>query len=558
MPSVVTEKPPRREVIAMLGDAVAAMDALLDDARRAVGERVMVDGRVVSRRFDSEQRATHGLAWFATYVEAIRQLADYAQRLADGGGFGEIEELLVRIGAGEYLAQVLGGIAMSQSEIVRLSDLGLSATTVAARVNPAVEHLVATGNTPHRRARLVELMRERHDATVGAGGLDETLDSIREEMRKFADDRVAPFAQTWHLRNEYIPLDVITQMAELGVFSLTIPEDYEGMGLGKESMCVVSEELSRGYIGVGSLGTRSEIAAELILGSGTEEQKRKWLPKIASGEVLPTAVFTEPNTGSDLASLKTRAVRQGDVYKIHGNKTWITHPVRADLMTLLVRTNPAETGYRGLSMLLAEKPRGTDADPFPVPGMSGTEIGVLGYRGMKEYEIAFDGFAVKAENLLGGIEGLGFKQLMATFEAARIQTAARAIGVAQAAMEQALSYATNRVQFGEPIAAFPRIADKIAMMAAEIMIARQLTYYAARQKDSGRRCDLEAGMAKLLAARVAWAAADNAVQVHGGNGFAVEFPVSRILCDARILNIFEGAAEIQAQVIARRLLDGSN
>ena len=558
MPAVVTEKPSYREVIAMLGDAVVAMDALLAYARRTVGERVTVDDRVVSRRFDSEQRATHGLAWLATYVEAIRQLSHHAQRLADGGTFGETEELLVRIGAGEYLAQVLGGIAMSQSEIVRLADLGLSAAAVAARVNPAVEHLIATGNTPHRRARLVELMRERHDATVGACGLDETLESIREEMRKFAEDRIAPFAQAWHLRNEYIPLDVIAQMAELGVFSLTIPEDYEGMGLGKESMCVVSEELSRGYIAVGSLGTRSEIAAELILGSGTEEQKRKWLPKIASGEVLPTAVFTEPNTGSDLASLKTRAVRQGDVYKIYGNKTWITHPVRADLMTLLVRTNQAETGYRGLSMLLAEKPRGTDAEPFPVPGMTGTEIEVLGYRGMKEYEIAFDGFAVKAENLLGGIEGLGFKQLMATFEAARIQTAARAIGVAQAAMEQAFSYATSRVQFGEPIAAFPRIADKIAMMAAEIMIARQLTYYAARQKDSGRRCDLEAGMAKLLAARVAWAAADNAVQVHGGNGFALEFPVSRILCDARILNIFEGAAEIQAQVIARRLLDGSN
>jgi (2S)-methylsuccinyl-CoA dehydrogenase len=545
-------------VIAMLGDAVAAMEALFNDARRAVAGRVMVEGRVASRLFDSEQRATHGLAWLATYVEAIRQLGLYAQRLADTGGFGEIEELLLRIGAGEYLAQVLGGIPMSQGEIVRLSDFGLNAAAVAARVNPAVEHLIATGNTPTRRARLMELMRQHHDATVGACGLDDTLDSIREEMRKFADDRVTPFAQAWHLRNEYIPLDVIAQMAELGVFSLTIPEDYEGMGLGKESMCVVSEELSRGYIGVGSLGTRSEIAAELILGSGTEEQKRKWLPKIASGEVLPTAVFTEPNTGSDLASLKTRAVRQGDVYKIYGNKTWITHPVRADLMTLLVRTNPAETGYRGLSMLLAEKPRGSDDDPFPVPGMTGTEIEVLGYRGMKEYEIAFDGFAVKAENLLGGIEGLGFKQLMATFEAARIQTAARAIGVAQAAMEQALSYATSRVQFGQPIAAFPRIADKVAIMAAEIMIARQLTYYAAREKDSGRRCDLEAGMAKLLAARVASAAADNAVQVHGGNGFAVEFPVSRVLCDARILNIFEGAAEIQAHVIARRLLDGSN
>jgi len=558
MPLAVSPKPADHELIATLGQVVAAVDALFADARRAVAERVMQDGRAVPRALDREQRATHGLAWLATYVEALRQLAAYAERLTASGDFGEIEELLVRIGAGEYLAQIFGGIAMSQGEIVRLADLGLPPAAAAARVTPAVEHLIAFGNTAPRRARLVELIRLQHEATIGACGLDDTLDSIREEMRKFADDEVVPHAHQWHLRNEYIPLDIIGQMSELGVFSLTIPEDYGGMGLGKESMCVVSEELSRGYIGVGSLGTRSEIAAELILGSGTEEQKRKWLPKIASGEVLPTAVFTEPNTGSDLAALKTRAVREGDVYKVYGNKTWITHPVRADLMTLLVRTNPAEKGYRGLSMLLAEKPRGSDRDPFPAAGMTGTEIEVLGYRGMKEYEIAFDGFVVKAENLLGGVEGLGFKQLMATFESARIQTAARAIGVAQSALEDALGYALERVQFGEPIANFPRVADKIAMMAVEIMIARQLTYYAARQKDSGRRCDLEAGMAKLLAARVAWAAADNAVQVHGGNGFALEFPVSRILCDARILNIFEGAAEIQAQVIARRLLDGSN
>jgi (2S)-methylsuccinyl-CoA dehydrogenase len=558
MPAAAPRSVGKSDLVELAQETSTALDTLLADATAKVRAQVMVEGRVVGRLFDREQRATHGLAWLATYVEAVRQLGAYAARLTGEGTLGEAEDLLIRIGLGEFLAQIYGGIPMSQGEVVRLSDLGLSRDQVAARLGPLVETLIATGNNVERRARLIELMRTSHGATIGVCGLEETLESIRVEMRRFADAEVIGHAQSWHRTNSYIPLDVIVQMSELGVFGLTIPEEFGGMGLGKESMCVVSEELSRGYIGVGSLGTRSEIAAELILGSGTAAQKEKWLPKIASGEVLPTAVFTEPNTGSDLSSIKTRAVREGNVYRVYGNKTWITHPVRADLMTLLVRTNPKEVSHRGLSMLLAEKPRGDDRNPFPAKGMTGTEIEVLGYRGMKEYEIAFDGFEVKAENLLGGVEGLGFKQLMQTFESARIQTAARAIGVAQSAMERALDYAQNRVQFGGPIVGFPRVADKIVMMAVEIMIARQLTYYAAREKDSGRRCDLEAGMAKLLAARVAWAAADNAVQVHGGNGFALEFPVSRILCDARILNIFEGAAEIQAQVIARRLLDGTN
>jgi (2S)-methylsuccinyl-CoA dehydrogenase len=545
------------KLVALAREATLAAEALLADATRAVRHRVTIDNQMVDRLLDREQRATHGLAWFATYVESVRQLAAYAERMHARGALGEIEELIVEIGIGEYLAQIQGGIPMSQGEIVRPADLGLAGEAVAARVAGVLNGLAGSDNV-ERRARLIELMQAHHGATVGDCGLEETLTTIRDEMRKFADSEVVPQAQAWHRTNSYIPLDILAQMSELGVFGLTIPEEYGGLGLGKESMCVVSEELSRGYIGVGSLGTRSEIAAELILGGGTEEQKRQWLPRIAAGEVLPTAVFTEPNTGSDLASLKTRATREGDVYKVYGNKTWITHPVRADLMTLLVRTDPNEPGHRGLSMLLAEKPRGSDDDPFPAAGMSGTEIEVLGYRGMKEYEIAFDGFEVKAENLLGGTEGLGFRQLMQTFESARIQTAARAIGVAQAAMEQALAYAQQRQQFGQPIIKFPRVADKIAMMAVEIMIARQLTYFAARQKDSGKRCDLEAGMAKLLAARIAWANADNAVQIHGGNGFALEFPVSRILCDARILNIFEGAAEIQAHVIARRLLTATN
>ena len=549
---------PATEFLPLAAKALASAETLLGHARQAVAEKVSKNGRVSAALLEQEQFAAHGFAWMATYVEALRQLHAYAARMESEGQLGEIECLIVQAGFGEYLGQIAGGIPMSQGEIVRPQDLGVSEEDEAAYLTADVKMLVRAGNTNEVRARLAELIAENSGAaTFGNAGLEDTYEAIREQMRRFADAEVIPHAHDWHLKDDYIPMPVVNQMAELGVFGLTIPEEFGGLGLGKESMCVVSEELSRGYIGVGSLGTRSEIAAELILGGGTPEQKEKWLPRIASGETLPTAVFTEPNTGSDLASLKTRGRRDGDVYKVTGNKTWITHAARADIMTLLCRTND-EPGYKGLSMLLAEKPRGDDANPFPAEGMTGGEIEVLGYRGMKEFEIGFDNFEVKAENLLGGVEGQGFKQLMQTFESARIQTAARAIGVAQAALELGLTYAQERIQFSKPIFTFPRVSGKLVMMAVEIMIARQLTYHAAREKDQGRRCDLEAGMAKLLAARVAWAAADNALQIHGGNGFALEYKISRVLCDARILNIFEGAAEIQAQVIARRLLEGGN
>ncbi len=539
--------------------AHGAANGLLDLALNAMRERVSANGGLSAARIEVEQHAAHGLAWLATYVEAIKEMAGYARRMREEGRFGATEELMTRIGVGEYLAQIFGGIPMNQGEIVRLTDFGLSHSDVEPfRMRSIVETLIAQGNTAENRAALAALIRDAPVGAIGDPGLDETFEAIRGQMRRFADSKVVPYAQGWHRANAYIPMEVIEGLARMGVFGLTIPEAYGGMGLGKVAMCVVSEELSRGYIGVGSLGTRSEIAAELILVGGAEAQKRKYLPRIASGQILPTAVFTEPNTGSDLASLRTRAAREGDHYVIDGAKTWITHPVRADLMTLLVRTDPRAPGYKGLSMFLAEKPRGTDADPFPANGMSGGEIEVLGYRGMKEYEIAFDGFKVPADALLGGVEGQGFKQLMETFESARIQTAARAVGVAQSAFELGLRYAKERVQFGKTLVHFPRVADKLAMMAVEIHIARQITYFAGRAKDEGRRCDLEAGMAKLLGARVAWAAADNALQIHGGNGFALEYPISRLLCDARILNIFEGAAEIQAQVIARRLLEGGH
>ena len=535
----------------------------LDDADRLLG-RAKSGVRALQAAAaspDAEQHSLHGLAWLATTVEALRQMLGWARRINGEGRFGEIEGLLLDIAFAEYLAQIAGGIPMSQGEYVRLHHLGIpdGAKLAVAFVDGAVGELIATGSSEANKSRLAALIAEHPQSTTfGDSGMDETHGAMREEMRRFAQAEVLPAAHSWHLENQYIPLEVIAKMSAMGVFGLTIPEEWGGMGLGKEAMCVVSEELSRGYIGVGSLGTRSEIAGELILQNGTQDQKERYLARIASGDIIPTAVFTEPNTGSDLASLRTRAERHGDVYRVFGQKTWITHPVRADMMTLLVRTNPDERGYRGLSMLLAEKPRGTDADPFPAPGMTGGEIEVLGYRGMKEFDISFDGFEVPAAQLLGGVEGQGFKQLMATFESARIQTAARAVGVAQSAMDLALGYALERQQFGKAIYAFPRVANKIALMAVETMIARQITYYAAREKDEGRRCDLEAGMAKLLAARIAWSNADNALQVHGGNGFALEFPISRVLCDARILNIFEGAGEIQAQVIARRLLEGAN
>ncbi|MGH7073242.1 MAG: acyl-CoA dehydrogenase family protein [Stellaceae bacterium] len=544
------------DLLTLTARAQGAADALLAAAKRRLDADLVQGGRLDPARLERRQVAAHGFAWMATYVAGLRHLHRRAAAIAASGALPERDALILEIGFGEYLAQLEGGIAMSQSEIVAAADLGLDEAEIAAFRRPEVMALRRAARGEAAPARLAALIRDYGIAIANPG--DETLALIRDQFHRFANDRIAPSAQAWHVDDVLIPLDLITEMATLGVFGLTVPEAAGGLGLSKRAMVAVTEELSRASLGVGSIATRSEIAAELIGANGTAAQKARFLPRIASGEILPTAVFTEPDTGSDLGHLKTRAVRDGDIYRVHGAKTWITHAARADLMTLLVRTDPNETGYRGLSMLLAEKRRGDENDPFPVPGLQGSEIKVLGYRGMKEYEIGFDGFAVPAQNLLGGVEGQGFKQLMATFESARIQTASRAVGVAQAALELGLSYALDRRQFGKPIYDFPRVFGKIARMAVETEIARALTDFAATEKDGGRRCDIEAGMAKLLAARVAWANADATVQIHGGNGYAVESPASRLLVDARILNIFEGAAEIQANIIARGLLSGRN
>ena len=558
MRSVTNEMMPDAHTLLMR--AAAALEAaqhFANAAREAVTRAVFRDGRIALELVESQQRMVHGYAWIETTVEALKAAAAWAMRLDGEQQFRASEQLLITIGFGEYLAQLVGGVPMSQCEFVRPAELGLAAAGAQLNNDPAAGWFIQHGNTAQNRGQLIAQIRSGAGVSDSLG--DETLDAIRDQFRRFVDGRIIPSAHGWHLANALIPDEIIAEMAALGTFGVCIDAEYGGLGLGKLVMCVVTEELSRGWIGTGSLGTRSEIAGELIGLAGTPEQKASWLPRIASGEVLPTAVFTEPGNGSDLGGLRTRAGRHSDgTWRIDGAKTWITHAARSDLMTLLARTDTNENGYAGLTMFLLPKPRGSESEPFPAQGMQGSEIEVLGYRGMREYELAFEDFVAPSDAALGAIEGQGFKQLMQTFEGARIQTAARAVGVAQRAYDLSLAYATERVQFGKQLIDFPRVSDKLAMMIVEITVARELTYSAAREKDKGRRCDIEAGMAKLLAARVAWSNADVGLQIHGGNGYALEYEISRVLCDARILNIFEGAAEIQAQVVARGKLTRQN
>ena len=378
-------------------------------------------------------------------------------------------------------------------------------------------------------------------------------ETIRREARRFAEREVAPVAHDLYNEGAEIPMEIIRKMAGLGYFAMAIPEDYGGLGMDTLSITVVTEELSRVWLSVGSVMTRTLIAGGLLLAGGTEAQKQRWLPGIASGDLLPAAAFTEPNAGSDTAGMQLRAVRQNDgTYLLNGAKTWITFANRAHLMTVLARTDPdASKRHKGLSMFVVEKEPGND---FMPPHLTGAHIPTIGYYGMKSYSLSFEDFPVPAENLIGGVEGRGFYQLMGVYETARIQTAARAVGVAQAAFDAALQYSQEREQFGRPISEFQVISHKLAHMATDIEAGRQLTYYAAQMKDSGQRCDLEAGMAKLYCADMVEKVTSQALQVFGGYGYATEYPAHRFWRDGRIFKIFEGTSEIQAEVIAKRLI----
>jgi (2S)-methylsuccinyl-CoA dehydrogenase len=407
---------------------------------------------------------------------------------------------------------------------------------------------------------------------TGPTHLDDDFELVRETFHRFAEEKVRPHAEHVHRTNGDVPEEVIEGLAALGGFGLSVPEEYGGFASGTESdymgMVVATEELSWGSLCIGgSLITRPEILTRALLKGGTDEQKREWLPKLASGETMAAVAVTEPDFGSDVAGLVTSATRADGGWLIRGVKTWCTFAARADVLMLLARTDPDRTkAHRGLSMFIVDKPQ-TDGKGFVLtqdrdgsPGrLEGRPIDTLGYRGMHSYELAFEDWLVPEANLVGGEGGLGqgFYLQMQGFENGRLQTAARALGVMQAAYDAAYAYASERTVFGSPVLAYQLTRNKLAKMAATIQAIRQFAYRAARLMAKGEGT-LEASMVKAYGCRAAEWVTREAMQIHGGMGYAEEFPVSRYFVDARVLSIFEGADETLAlKVIARRLLEGA-
>lgn len=393
-------------------------------------------------------------------------------------------------------------------------------------------------------------------ATTAKGAAEQVDDTLREEVRQnvraFVAQEVEPVARELDAKNVPIPDELIQKMGRLGYLGVLFPQEYGGLGLDTQTMTIVAEELSRGWLSVGSVMTRNIITGSLILHGGTEEQRNEWIPRLATGELLSAAAFTEPNAGSDLGAATTKATKTDGGYHLNGEKTWCTMALQAGVLTVLARTDPdASKKTKGLSLFLAPKTPGA----FGEPQLSGGHIPVIGYHGLRSYSIALADLFVPDENLIGLKENEGFKQLLSTFETARIQTAARAVGVAQAAFDSALAYAKERRQFGRPIGEFQAIRHKLAEMRSRLEAARQLTYHAARMKDTGKRCDMEAGMAKIVATEMVEYVTREALQVWGGYGYSTENDPQRYWRDGKLFSLFEGTSEVQLEVIGRRLLD---
>jgi (2S)-methylsuccinyl-CoA dehydrogenase len=531
------------------GQAVELLATLVNTAVGNLARASVDDGGKLSvAKLDENQVIAYDLAHAAAAAEAARVMLGYAEH-------GEIESMLARAFVADAVADVVSRL------VGRETLWGVDPALLA----PAHDFVTA-----HRAPAFLEALAEEC-AKQGTGPthLDADFELVADTFRRFADDKIRPVAEHVHRTNADVPEDLIAGLAEIGGFGLSVPEEYEGFATGGESdyigMVVATEELSRGSLGIGgSLVTRPEILTRALVAGGTDEQKQTWLPRIASGELMAGIMVTEPDYGSDVAGVKVAATPTDGGWLVTGVKTWATFAGRADVLMLLARTDPDKSKtHRGLSVMIVEKPR-AEGHSFAFDDgrggkMEGRAIDTIGYRGMHSYEVAFDNWFVPAENLIGGESGLGrgFYFQMAGFENGRLQTAARAVGLMQAAFEAGMSYAQDRKVFGSPVFDYQLSKAKLARMATLIQAGRQFSYDVARKMAAGDGT-LEASMVKAYVCRAAEWVTREAMQLHGGMGYAEEFPVSRYFVDARVLSIFEGADEtLCLRVIARRLCENA-
>jgi (2S)-methylsuccinyl-CoA dehydrogenase len=537
--------------VSHLDHASALVAAMQDVAARAashLARQCEKDGRISTALVDEHQTVAYDLASSSSAITAAAELTTWGER-------GEVEASLALAFAADTAADLRGRV------LGRESEWGLEPGVLAE-----VDDAIAAGRDTAFLSQLAEEVLRTGEA--GPRHLPEDLEMVRQTFRRFAEEKVMPVAEHVHRNDEDIPDDIIRGLAELGCFALSIPTEHGGFAEGGDdellNMVLVTEELSRGSLGVaGSLITRPEIIGTAILKGGTEEQKGRWLPAIASGEKMCGVAVTEPDFGSDVAGVKTTATRDGDGWIINGVKTWCTFAGKAEYLLVLARTDPDRSlGHKGLSLFVVEKPafagHAWQTSQDGGGSMDAKAIPTLGYRGMHSFEVSIDGWRVPHDALIGEDDGLGrgFYLQMQAFANARLQTAARAQGVMQSALEQAASYAQQRQVFGTPLAGYEINRTKIAKMAALLAACRVTSFSVARAlaRDDAAAA-LEASQLKQLSCRVAEWVTREALQIHGGYGYAEEYTVSRLFVDARVLSIFEGADEVLAlRVIARQLL----
>lgn len=529
--------------------AVAAARQAVDVMAKGLAARVEEDGRLSRDKLDQIQPEAFEFTRSLAEVEAAEAALRFAARLDQ-----PYETDLAAI----YAATATRNAA--QRAIFNAEGYAVDDDTLAA-LREQTGFIADTLNSENLD-RVGRELFDKHREYSGAYGLSGDHEEIRATFARVSDELVAPVAEQIHRDDDIIPEDLLKSYVELGVFGISIPEEYGGSYIDNLTMCLATEELSRGSVGAGgSVITRPEIAAKAILKGGSDEQKKKWLPRIAQGKEFISVAVTEPNAGSDVASLQVTAKKTDGGYLINGEKTWCTFAGRASTFILLARTGERDEGWRGLTMFLAEKEAKISDDDHhrfeytqsEGGHVAGTAIPTIGYRGMHSFSVSFEDYFVPEENRIGG-EGEGFKLQMEGFSGGRIQTAARAVGLMEAALREGISYARERNVFGRPLAEFSMTSGKLAQMAASLMASRQLTYHVCELLDEGKG-QMEASLVKLMSCRDAEWVTREALQIHGGMGYSEEYPVSRYFVDARVLSIFEGAEEVLAlSVVARGYL----